>query len=125
MTDDRVSLVAALRAAAAATEQITGGDVAQYIPRLAQVDPEQFALAVCTTAGHVEIVGDGETGFSLQSTSKPFVYGAALDRLGREQLRTKVGVEPTGRSFDSLVRLETGAFSTSEKNRCWRSACLS
>lgn len=102
------ALVEALRAAVEATAGERGGAVATYIPALAEVDPERFALAACTVDGAVVEEGDSGVAFSLQSTSKPFAYAAALRRLGREALRAKVGVEPTGRAFDSIVRLETG-----------------
>tara|TARA_R110002072_G_scaffold273219_1_gene433627 strand:- start:7387 stop:9258 length:1872 start_codon:yes stop_codon:yes gene_type:complete len=106
--DSERSLDVALAAAVAATAHLTGGDVARYIPPLAEVNPEQFAISICSADGVVHEVGDSDELFSLQSASKPFAYGEALAIFGRDSILSKVGVEPTGRSFDSLVRLETG-----------------
>ena len=106
--DSAQFLDAALAAAVTATAHLNGGDVARYIPPLAEVNPEQFAIAICATDGVVHEVGDSDVLFSLQSASKPFAYGAALAKFGRDSILNRVGVEPTGRSFDSLVRLETG-----------------
>ncbi len=82
---------------------LTAGQVADYIPELARARPESFALAFATVDGHVYTAGDAETPFSIQSISKPFMYGDALRRLGMERLLTKVGVEPTGEAFNSIV----------------------
>ncbi len=98
----------ALRDALARTAELRDGAVADYIPRLAEADPEQYGIAACTVGGEIAEVGDSAARFSLQSTSKPFAYAGALQRLGRDAVCDKIGVEPTGRSFDSIVRLETG-----------------
>lgn len=87
---------------------LEGGRVARYIPALAEVDPEQFAVAVCTVDGEVLVSGDQDATFTLQSMCKPFLYGTALARLGSSAVRAQVGVEPTGEPFDSFVRLERG-----------------
>lgn len=97
-----------LQAALERTTSERSGAVADYIPRLAAVDPELYGLAACTVDGAMLEAGDSDVPFSLQSTSKPFAYAVALERFGRDAVRAKIGVEPTGRSFDSLVRLETG-----------------
>lgn len=81
------------------------GQTAQYIPELAQVDPNQFAIAVCTVDGQCHVAGDALTGFSIQSISKVFGLIAALGRVG-DQLWRRVGREPSGTSFDSVVLLE-------------------
>ncbi len=82
------------------------GHPATYIPELAKADPKKFGIVVTTVDGEVFKVGDFDTKFSLQSTSKPFIYGLALEDLGREYLHSKVGVEPTGEAFNSIVELE-------------------
>jgi glutaminase len=82
------------------------GRPAEYIPELAKANPDAFAIAVARADGHVECAGDADVTFTLQSISKPFVYGLALERLGREAVRRKVGVEPTGEAFNSIVELE-------------------
>ena len=84
----------------------TAGSPASYIPELAKADPRSFAIVVTTVGGEVFSVGDSEVLFSMQSTSKPFTYGMALQDLGRVFIMSKVGVEPTGEAFNSIVELE-------------------
>lgn len=86
-----------------------GGKPADYIPALAQVDPELFGISVCTVDGDIFTAGDCGARFSIQSVSKPFLYAQALSRLGENRVLEKVGVEPTGYSFNSIVRLEGGS----------------
>jgi glutaminase len=79
------------------------GEVATYIPELAKADPEWFGISVVTADGQSFDVGDHEQLFSIQSVSKPFVFGLALEDHGREEVLAKVGVEPTGEAFNSIV----------------------
>ena len=79
------------------------GAVATYIPELGRADPEAFGLCVATADGRVHAVGDVDAPFTIQSMSKPFAYGRALDRLGRDAMLARVGVEPTGESFNAIV----------------------
>jgi glutaminase len=81
------------------------GKVADYIPELAKVDPRQFGLAIVTVDGQVYQVGDAQTPFSIQSISKVFMLTLALGKVG-EQLWTRVGREPSGSAFNSIVQLE-------------------
>ena len=81
------------------------GDVAAYIPELARVDPAQFAIAVTTDDGDVYTAGDADTAFSVQSITKVFTLAIALGRSG-DQLWRRVGREPSGRAFNSIVQLE-------------------
>ncbi|HEY9762227.1 MAG TPA: glutaminase A [Trichocoleus sp.] len=85
---------------------LAAGKVATYIPELAKADPNWFAISVVTTNGRTFQVGDIEQKFTIQSISKVFVYGMALEDYGRERLLQKVGVEPTGDPFNSLIRLD-------------------
>lgn len=80
------------------------GKVADYIPALACVDPSQFGIAF---AGADEVCGAGEcdTAFSIQSISKVFTLALALDKVGAA-LWDKVGREPSGSAFNSIVQLE-------------------
>lgn len=87
---------------------LTEGRVATYIPELAKADPDRFAIAVCTTDGEVVAAGDARRAFTLQSVCKPFLYAVALTRFGRGGVHSRVGVEPSGDAFDSIVRLESG-----------------
>ena len=82
------------------------GTLPDYIPELTKVDPTLFALAACTVDGEVHVVGDTDHRFTMQSVSKPFVYAMALEELGREEVHRKVGVEPTGYAFYSMIRLQ-------------------
>lgn len=81
------------------------GKVADYIPALARVNGQQFGIAVCTAQGEEFIAGAANTAFSIQSISKLFSLMLALDIAG-EDLWQRVGREPSGTAFNSLVQLE-------------------
>ena len=84
-------------------EGVRDGTVATYIPELARADPEWFAICICTTDGFVYAVGDATVTFTVQSISKPFVYGMALEDHGRDAMLERVGVEPSGNAFNAIV----------------------
>lgn len=86
---------------------LDSGQVASYIPELAVVDPDAFAIVIATVDGQVYEVGDSRRPFTIQSVSKPLVYGAALEDQGRERVLRAVGVEPSGDAFNS-ISLEPG-----------------
>lgn len=79
------------------------GALANYIPELAKMDPSWFSICVATVDGQTFEVGDSRQLFTLQSISKVFVYGLALEDHGRDLVLTKVGVEPTGDAFNAIV----------------------
>jgi glutaminase len=81
------------------------GDVADYIPALADEDPARFALAVSDLDGAEHSTGDADVGFPIQSISKVFALTLALQHVG-EDLFERVGKEPSGDPFNSLVQLE-------------------
>jgi glutaminase len=81
------------------------GRVADYIPALARVDARRFGIAVATLDGRVAAAGDARTPFSIQSLSKVFTLTLALERLGADLWR-RVGHEPSGSAFNSIVQLE-------------------
>lgn len=81
---------------------ITDGKVATYIPELAKANPAWFGIALVTTGGAVYETGDARQEFTIQSISKPFVYGMALEDHGRSSVLERVGVEPTGDAFNSI-----------------------
>jgi glutaminase len=83
----------------------TAGRVADYIPELAKVPAERFGMAIVTLDGHVFAVGDALTRFSIQSISKLFACTLAFQLLG-DALWQRVGREPSGNAFNSLVQLE-------------------
>jgi len=78
------------------------GTVADYIPELAKADSDWFGICIATTEGHVYEVGNSRREFTIQSISKPFVYGLALEDNGRSDVLGKIGVEPTGDAFNSI-----------------------
>jgi glutaminase len=79
------------------------GELASYIPELARVDPALFAISVVTADGRSFDVGDYGVPFTIQSASKPFVYGMALTDHGLDAVMARVGVEPSGDAFNSVV----------------------
>src|SRR5215470_17054407 len=83
--------------------QVRSGAVADYIPQLQRVDPDQLAIALCTVDGQRFSIGDATTGFCLQSVSKTVSYCLALDEHGTEAVHRHVGREPSGQSFNELA----------------------
>ena len=81
------------------------GEVATYIPELARVDTQAFGLAVVDGSGHVSAAGDSDAPFSIQSISKVFTLTLALGMIG-DRLWRRVGREPSGNPFNSIVQLE-------------------
>lgn len=81
------------------------GDVATYIPQLAKVDPARFGIAVALNDGRVIARGDADIPFSIQSVSKVFTLTLALGKVG-DTLWKRVGREPSGNPFNSIVQLE-------------------
>jgi glutaminase len=81
------------------------GEPAQYIPELAGIDRRQFSISVCLADGSMISAGSATTPFSIQSISKVFALVLTLGRVG-DELWTRVGREPSGTSFDSVVLLE-------------------
>ena len=79
------------------------GAVASYIPELAKADPNLFAISIVGVDGRIIEVGDHNHPFSVQSISKPFAFGQALEDHGRERVLAKVNVEPTGEAFNSIL----------------------
>ncbi|MBW8864390.1 MAG: glutaminase A [Verrucomicrobia bacterium] len=79
-----------------------GGEVATYIPELAKANPDWFGICIVTANGSIYEVGDTHQEFTIQSISKPFVYGLALEDNGRTTTLERVGVEPTGDAFNSI-----------------------
>lgn len=81
------------------------GQPASYIPELGRVRPDQFGIAVCLPDGRTLKAGNADTAFSIQSISKVFTLAIALGRLG-DQLWQRVGREPSGAAFNSIISLE-------------------
>ncbi|MGB0714713.1 MAG: glutaminase A [Phycisphaerae bacterium] len=83
------------------------GSVADYIPELAKANPDWFGISVVTADGQVYEVGDYDRPFTIQSMSKPFVYGLALEDNDRQTVLGRVGVEPSGDPFNSIIKLDS------------------
>ncbi|GEP10382.1 Thermolabile glutaminase [Methylobacterium gnaphalii] len=81
------------------------GEVATYIPELARADRQAFGLAVIDADGNLAAAGDSETPFSVQSITKVFTLTLALGKIG-DRLWQRVGREPSGNPFNSIVQLE-------------------
>jgi glutaminase len=84
------------------------GAVANYIPQLGRIDPEQLAIAVCTTDGQRFSVGDHSVNFCLQSVCKPINYLLALEEHGASTVHRHVGCEPSGVHFNELSLSDRG-----------------
>lgn len=81
------------------------GKVADYIPALKRVAKKKFGMAVCTIQGDEYLFGDAEELFSIQSISKVLTLAMALGHVDT-RLWKRVGREPSGSTFNSLIQLE-------------------
>ncbi len=84
----------------------TEGRNAKYIPVLADVDSGLFALCAMTPTGHIASIGDVEHEFPIESISKVFTLALVIEQHGPRAVRTKLGANPTGAAFDSVLALE-------------------
>lgn len=82
------------------------GKTATYIPELGRVNKDYLGVCVCTGDGTYYVSGDADIRFTIQSISKVISLAVALERCGFEKTFDRVGMEPSGDSFDSLVRLD-------------------
>ena len=78
------------------------GVLANYIPELAEADPERLGASIAMVDGELYASGDTDSLFTIQSISKPFVYALALADRGFEKVLDKVGVEPSGEPFNEI-----------------------
>jgi glutaminase len=104
----RSPIQAHLEAIHARYAQLDEGEVATYIPELTKANPDWFAICLATNDGHLYEIGDSERPFTIQSISKPFVYGLAIEDRGRDAVLRRIGVEPTGDAFNA-ISLESGS----------------
>lgn len=81
------------------------GNVAAYIPELSKINPNKFGVQLTTVEGNHFAFGDWNERFSIQSIAKVFTYVLAYSRI-KSDLWDRVGVEPSGTAFNSLVQLE-------------------
>ena len=87
-------------------EKIPYGKTADYIPELGRADKNRLGICVFTRDGKQYRAGDTSTRFTIQSISKVINLAAALERCGFEHVFSKVGMEPSGEAFNSLVELD-------------------
>jgi glutaminase len=95
-------ILTALDAVLDTARPLTSGEVADYIPELANVDPESLGIALVSARGAVHDAGDSDVEFTIQSVSKPFVFALALDALGVDEVTKHVGLEPSGEPFNAI-----------------------
>lgn len=81
------------------------GKQADYIPELAKVNPDQFGMCIHTIYGEIAAIEQADTRFSIQSISKVFALAMCLSIKG-DELWERVGKEPSGTAFNSLIQLE-------------------
>jgi glutaminase len=86
----------------------TDGQNSQVYPALARVKSDLFGVCVVGTTGNVYTAGDADIEFTIMSVSKPFIFALVCELLGPEALREKVGVNATGRAFNSTEGVERG-----------------
>ena len=89
-------------------QSLNDGHVATYIPELGTANPEDFGICIATADGQLFEVGDCDRPFTMQSVSKPFTFGMALEEMGPDEVRRFVGVEPSGDVFNS-ISLQNGS----------------
>jgi glutaminase len=85
---------------------VNTGQVADYIPVLAEADPASFGICVANTGGEVFALGDADLPFSIQSISKAFAFALVCDALGADDAAQRIGVDATGLPFNSIMAVE-------------------
>ena len=84
------------------------GELADYIPQLAKVNPDLFSISICDINGDRINIGDSNIDFCIQSCSKPLSYCIAHELLGSDYVHSRVGYEPSGQSFNAFVLNKNG-----------------
>ena len=87
-------------------KDLTEGKNADYIPELAKVPSELFAIVVVSTNGHVYAIGDTDALYSIQSISKVITLARNIEDFGPQSIQDKIGVDPTGEKFNYAVAVE-------------------
>jgi glutaminase len=106
MSIDLQALGRAVNDAYARYASLEGGANANYIPYLAGVPSKLAGLAAVTVDGTVVKAGDTDYAFAIESISKVFTLALALEDVGPETVRAKIGADPTGLPFNSVMALE-------------------
>ena len=87
-------------------KEIPSGDVADYIPELAKSDKNALGIALAGKSGNIYTAGDVDTRFTIQSISKVITLSVALESCGYDAVFSRVGMEPSGEAFNSIVELD-------------------
>jgi len=103
---DTLAIRKALQEAHAQFASVNDGDNASYIPYLANVPSSLFGLAVTTIDGQVFEVGDTRYEFAIESISKAFTLALVMEEVGSDEVRAKIGADPTGMPFNSVEAIE-------------------
>ncbi|WP_091605102.1 glutaminase A [Arthrobacter koreensis] len=103
MKIDKSAIQAAVQTAHSDFTPDQGGKNASYIPYLASVDPALFGISVVTADGEVFEAGNSDFEFALESISKVLSMARAMDEVGLPQFHDKVGADPTGEPFNSVI----------------------
>ncbi|WP_306602976.1 glutaminase A [Azonexus sp.] len=99
-----------LKALHARHAALDDGEVADYIPELANANAHWFGISLATRDGHVYEVGDTRQTFTIQSISKALAYGLALEDRGEDFILSRISVEPSGDAFNAIsLKAESGA----------------
>ena len=106
MTETKKAKEIIERAMNLAREEIPKGAVATYIPELGKEDPHQLGICLYPLKGDKICLGDYDHRFTMQSVSKVVMLIVALEVCGLKNVFRKVGMEPSGEAFDSLVELD-------------------
>lgn len=86
--------------------RIDSGENADYIPALAEVSPKLFGICLAEVSGELHEAGDTTVEFSIQSVSKPFVFGLICQSIGEDAAREHLGANSTGLPFNSVLAIE-------------------
>ena len=103
---DKSEVEAALKAAYAKYKTLQEGANADYIPALAEVDPNIYGIALVTPEGDIFTAGDVKSEVSIQSISKVFTMALVMDEKGPDAIFNNMGVDATGQVFNSIVAIE-------------------
>ncbi len=85
---------------------IHDGTVYQIEHGMQEMNPNWFGVCAVSTTGDIFRIGDHDQNFLIQSISKIFTYGMALEDYGKKYVLSRVDVEPTGKSYDSIIRVQ-------------------
>ncbi len=103
---DALTIRKVLQDAHAKFASVNDGDNASYIPYLANVPSSLFGLAVTTVDGQVFEAGDTRYEFAIESISKAFTLALVMEQIGPDEVRAKIGADPTGMPFNSVEAIE-------------------